>query len=135
MKFALISCLLLFSPSLNAEVNLPQSKEFLKNEKLIRTYRVQGGEIRTLSTAKDFKSLQTEIKKLLGEGWVTEAPKDLGKNEEAKMKAMAYTKETLVIYVHPDDAKVKVALALTKLPGKVEGESTAILTIWRNFGK
>ena len=86
-----------------------------------------------ISTAKDFKTLNAELKKTLGEGWKTEEPKETDQFDEAKTKALGFSKDQFVIYVQPDNPKLKVTFGLTTLKGKEKGELTAILTVIRNL--
>lgn len=129
MKFGIALFLFLLSSPLIADVNLPKSKDFFKTEKLVKAFKTRGGEVRILSSAKDFTTLKMELEKLLGEGWQTEAPKEADEVNEAERKALGLSKDTFVIYMHPENPGVKVTLGLTKLPGIEEGESRVILTI------
>lgn len=126
-----ITILLLSLPSFG---KLPPDHLFFKGETVVDTYTIKGATIRMISTAKDFATLNLELKGFLGEGWVTEKPKEI-KDPTIKKKAEenGLTTENMVIYVDPANPKLRVSLALTKLPGSEDGESIAMLTIARDF--
>jgi hypothetical protein len=123
-----------FLLSLPSFGKLPPDHMFFKGETVVNTYTIKGASIRLISTAKDFAALNLELKEFLGEGWVTEEPKEI-KDPTIKKKAEenGLTAENSVIYVDPANPKLKVGLALTKLPGTENGESIAMLTIARDF--
>jgi hypothetical protein len=125
-----------FILGLSAFGKLPADHQFFKGETVVKTYTIKGAGIRTISTAKDFATLKLELEELLGEGWVTEEPKEIqDPTIRKKAEENGLTGDNLVIYVDPADPKLKVSLVLTKLPGIKERESIAILTIARNFGE
>ena len=123
--------ILLSLPSLG---KLPADHLFFKGETVVDTYTIKGASIRMISTAKNFATLNLELKEFLGEGWVTEKPKEI-KDPTIKKKAEenGLTTENMVIYVDPANPKLRVSLALTELPGSEDGESIAMLTIARDF--
>ena len=123
--------LILSSPAFG---KLPPDHMFFKGETVVKTYTIKGAGIRMISTAKDFATLNLELKEFLGEGWVTEEPMEL-KNPTIKKKVeeSGMDPDNSVIYVDPNNPKLKVSLSLTKLPGTEKGESIAILTIARDF--
>lgn len=123
-----------FVLSLTAFGKLPADHQFFKGETLVKTYTIKGASIRMISTAKDFATLNLELKELLGEGWVTEEPKEI-KNPTIRKKAeeSGLNPGDSVIYVVPTSPELKVSLSLTKLPGTEKGEFIAILTIARDF--
>lgn len=120
--------------SLPAFGKLPPDHMFFKGETVVKTYTIKGARTKMFSTAKDFATLNLKLKEVLGEGWVAEKPKG-NKDPLIKKKAEenGLTAESSVIYVDPANPKLKVGLALTKLPGTENGESIAILTIATDF--
>jgi hypothetical protein len=116
-----------------AQVRFPAPEKFFPTEKVVNRTRIPNGEVRMLETKKDFKTLKTELATLLGEGWKTEAPKDIKGLNEKQKKMLKFSKDTLVIFVHPKNPRFRVSLALTTLPTKTAGAKLAILTLARNF--
>lgn len=128
----IVTTLLLHNSAIGQK--MPNDNQFFREETVLKAYNIPGAKIKTLSTAKNFKTLSLELKNLLGEGWVTEEPKQIKDPKiRQRMEANGLSPESTVIYVAPNNPKLRVTLSLTKRQGKEEGEAVAILTIARNF--
>lgn len=105
--------------------------QFFESEKLLKSYKLAGGELRTFETSKSLQELRKEIETTLGKDWkIVEPPKV---SIPGQASGHVSVLENMVTFASISNPKFRISITLNEPRDGQSQDSLLLLTITNNF--